>query len=325
MADHVDVLLLLALPASGKSEVRRYLASLNPEQCQQQFGLSHTVQLDDFPYVHIMRRVSNELTDRGHAGLFSLSDVLPFRDPIEWLTLIELINEDYADLQNCHRPTPESAALWLFDRIDAARQRAGGAPLISSLAADLRQEIAQSIEAEALDLLRNKVAEVPDSLTDKTIVIEFARGCADGQDFPFPYPYGYQASLAQLNDDILERSSILYIWVEPAESRRKNTARTDPNDPGSILHHGVPLAVMYGDYGVCDLKYLIEQSAQPNTVAVQKQNRTFVLPVGCFDNRSDRTSFIRQEQSQWSDAATAALVDGLGDAFDQLATGAKVR
>ena len=73
MSKHIDVLLLLALPASGKSEARRYLASLSPEQCQEQFGIGHTVQLDDFPYVHIMRRVSDELTARGHEGAFFVS------------------------------------------------------------------------------------------------------------------------------------------------------------------------------------------------------------------------------------------------------------
>ena len=76
MSKHIDILLLLALPASGKSEARRYLASLSPEQCHEQFGIGHTVQLDDFPYVHIMRRISDELTARGHTG-----HVLPLAGP----------------------------------------------------------------------------------------------------------------------------------------------------------------------------------------------------------------------------------------------------
>ena len=139
MSKHIDVLLLLALPASGKSEARRYLASLSPEQCQEQFGIGHTVQLDDFPYVHIMRRVSDELTARGHPGAFFVSPALPFRNPVDWLTLIELMNEDYDDLVAGNKPAPESASLWLFDRIDAARVRAGGEAIIGTLPEDLRK------------------------------------------------------------------------------------------------------------------------------------------------------------------------------------------
>ncbi len=321
MSKHIDVLLLLALPASGKSEARRYLASLSPEQCQEQFGIGHTVQLDDFPYVHILRRVSDELTARGYRGMFFNSSSLPFRDPVEWLTLIELLNEDYEDLVNQNRPAPESAALWLFDRIDAARIRAGGQAIIGTLPGDLRHEIAAPIEVEARTLLDNKVAEVPDSLDGKTVVIEFARGCADGQTYPFPHPFGYQASLAQLSDTILARSSILYIWVTPEESRRKNAARTDPDDPGSILHHGVPLAVMYGDYGVCDMAHLLETSGKDDTVKVERDGQAYFLPLGRFDNRVDKTSFIREEPDQWSAADVNALQAGMREAFNHLAHG----
>lgn len=321
MSKHIDVLLLLALPASGKSEVRRYLASLSPEQCHDQFGIGHTVQLDDFPYVHIMRRITDELTDRGHKGMFFLSPALPFRDPVDWLTLIELINEDYDDLVNKRQPAPASAALWLFDRIDAARVRAGGQAVIGTLDEALRREIAGPIEAEARKLLADKVAEVPDSLAGKTVVIEFARGGADGSPLPLVHPFGYKASLAQLSPAILEKSSILYIWVEPEESRRKNAARTDPNDPGSILHHGVPLAVMYGDYGVCDMAYQLQQSAKADTVQVDKDGRTYFLPLGRFDNRVDKTSFIREDVAHWSAADVAALQAGMRQAFDQLEHG----
>ena len=321
MSKHIDVLLLLALPASGKSEVRRYLASLSPEQCHEQFGIGHTVQLDDFPYVHIMRRITDELSDRGRTGMFFLSPALPFRDPIDWLTLIELLNEDYDDLVRQNRPAPESAALWLFDRIDAARARAGGQAVIGTLDEDLRREIAAAIETDARRLLEDKIAEVPDTLDGKTVVIEFARGGADGSPLPLVHPFGYKASLAQLSTAILEKASILYIWVEPEESRRKNAARTDPDDPGSILHHGVPLAVMYGDYGVCDMAYQMEQSAKPNTVQGEKEGRTFFLPVGRFDNRVDKTSFIRDDESTWPPEAVAALQAGLREAFDQLERG----
>jgi len=321
MSKHIDVLLLLALPASGKSEARRYLASLSPEQCHEQFGIGHTVQLDDFPYVHIMRRVSDELASRGHPGAFFISSAIPFRNPVDWLTLIELINEDYEDLVARNRPAPESASLWLFDRIDAARIRAGGEAVINTLPEELRREIAAPIEDEARKLLDDKIAEVPDSMDGKTVVIEFARGCADGQTMPIPHPYGYAGSLGQLSTAILGKSSILYIWVTPEESRRKNAARTDPNDPGSILHHGVPLAVMYGDYGCDDMEYLLEESGKPDTVKVDKDGKSYFLPVGRFDNRVDKTSFIRQDEDKWSAEDVASLQAGMREAFDQLSHG----
>ena len=321
MPKHIDVLLLLALPASGKSEARRYLASLTPEQCHEQFGIGHTVQLDDFPYVHIMRRVSDELTSRGHEGAFFISPALPFRNPVDWLTLIELMNEDYEDILARRKPAPESAALWLFDRIDQARTRAGGEAVIGRLPAALRREIAAPIEAEARTLLADKVAQVPDSLEGKTIVIEFARGGADGSPLPLPRPFGYQHSLAQLSPAILQKASILYIWVTPEESRRKNTARTDPDDPGSILHHGVPMAVMYGDYGCDDMAWLLERSDRPDTVRIEKAGRAYHLPLGRFDNRVDKTSFIREEPARWSPKDVAALQKGMKEAFDQLMHG----
>ncbi len=318
MSKHIDVLLLLALPASGKSEVRRYLANLSPEQCHEQFGIGHTVQLDDFPYVHIMRRITDELTNRGREGLFFISPALPFRNPIDWLTLIELINEDYQDLVAGRRPTPDAAAPWLFERIDAARTRAGGARAISGLPSDLRSELAAAVETDAAELLAAKVAEVPDSLEGKTVVIEFARGGADGSPMPLPKPFGYRHSLSQLSPEILEKGSILYMWVTPEESRRKNEARTDPNDPGSILHHGVPLAVMYGDYGCDDMQWLLDRSDQPHTVKVEKEGKIYHLPVGRFDNRVDRTTFVREDADQWSPADVDALQAGLKEAFDPL-------
>ena len=61
MTNKLDTVLLLALPASGKSETRTYLKSLSAEQCLRDFHLGSTVQLDDFPYVHLMRRIDEEL------------------------------------------------------------------------------------------------------------------------------------------------------------------------------------------------------------------------------------------------------------------------
>lgn len=318
MSKLIDTLLLLALPASGKSEVRRYLAKLTPDQCREDFGLGPTVQLDDFPYVHIMRRIDEELGRRGQETLFFWRQDRPFRDPIEWGSLIELLNEDYADLRARRRGAASGHGAALLDRLEQARQRVGGPPKISRLPGSLQQELAAALDGEAADLQRKKEAEYPESLEGKTIVIEFARGGADGSTMPLPAPFGYQYSLSRLSDDILSRSSILYVWVTPEESRRKNDARADPNDPGSILHHGVPLEVMMKDYGCDDMDYLMTVSDRPDTVSITAHGKTYRLPVARFDNRVDKTTFVREDPSRWSPADVKALHEGLARAFAPL-------
>jgi hypothetical protein len=151
--------------------------------------------------------------------------------------------------------------------------------------------------------------------------MECARGGRQGSSMPLPAPYGYLYSLAQLSEPILERASILYVWVTPEESRRKNTERADPNDPGSILHHGVPMPVMLGDYGCDDMEWLIGQSDHPDTVRIEAHGKTFHLPVARFDNRKDKTTFVRGEQAQWRKDDVQALHGGLSEAFARLAKG----
>ncbi len=327
MSKLIDVLLLLALPASGKSEVRRYLASLTPEQSRNDMHLGPTVQLDDYPYVHLMRRISQELRKRGHDGVLFDSDELPMKEPRDWGTLIELLNEDFDDLAHLRRAAPGSAADWLLGRIDRARSKVGADPAFGKLAPALRAELIAALEPEATELPRDKNAAVPDSLEGRTIVLEFARGGPDGASLPLPPPLGYRYSLARLSDEILKRASILYVWVTPEESRRKNRERTDPNDPGSILHHGVPMAVMLGDYGTDDIAWLIERSGRPDTVQVETRGQTYFIPIARFDNRKDKTTFVRSDPAKWKPEDVRALHSGLSEALGRLAatSGAGVR
>ena len=317
----IDTLLLLALPASGKSEVRKYMASLTPEQCRQDFHMGHTVQLDDFPYVHLMRRIDQELSRLGVEPLYFISQEQPLRDPLEWGTLIALLNEDYADLMAGRRPEPESAARYLFKRLDAARERVGGAPKLAPLSEDVLAAVADRVEAEAAEQLADKNAEHPDTLEGKTIVLEFARGGAQGASMPLSGSMGYQYSLSVLSDEILRRSAILYVWVTPEESRRKNDARADPDDPGSILHHGVPIEVMLKEYGCDDMEHLLQESDRPGTVHVETRGQVFYLPLGRFDNRVDKTTFVREDRAVWKPGDVQALHSGLKGALDDVARG----
>lgn len=319
MAENIETVLLLALPASGKSEVRRYLSHLTAQQCRSEFHLGPTTQLDDFPYVHLMRRIDDELERCGKPRVFFHSSQRPFINELDWGTLIHLVNEDYRDLVAKHAARPSSAAELLFDRIDSAGKKASIAPRLRTLEPSLLREAAAALEREAAELLDDKHKNYPESLKGRTLVIEFARGGPQGACFPLPKGLGYRYSLSQLEPDILSKASILYVWVTPEESRRKNLARTDPNDPGSILHHGVPEEVMRHDYGVDDMDWLETQSQTPKTLEVKAGGRTFKLPVARFDNRSDKTSFLREDPSRWPAAQVRAVHEGLKAAFDELA------
>ena len=315
----INTLLLLALPASGKSEVRRYMATLDRQMCQEKFGLGDTVQLDDYPYVHMMHRIDDELKAAGGSYVWFDGPREPFSDPMHWSVLAELLNEDYDDLINKRVHTPESAAEHLFDRYDAARIRAGGQPALSTFPDDVRKAAAQAVEAECLKMLEDKHGEYPNTLEGKTVVIEAARGGPEGATFPLEKHRGYLHLLSQLSDDVLTGAAILYIWVTPEESRRKNTERTDPNDPGSILHHGVPMCVMLGEYGCDDIEYLLEKSDRPDTIRIETHGKAYYLPFGRFDNRVDKTTFLRNDEADWTESEIAAVDEQVRAALSAIA------
>jgi len=321
MGKNLDTVLLTALPASGKSEVRRWLAHQDAAVQAREYHMGETVQLDDYPYVHMMRRISEELSKAGRDPIFFPSGMEPFQDPLDWGTLIELINEDYEDLHTRPAIAPASAAAWLFDRLDAARRKVGADPALGKLPADVRKKLESTLETEARQLLNDKLAGIPDSLEGKTIVIEFARGGPQGSSMPLKEPYGYRYSFSKLSDRILGRASVLYIWVTPEESRRKNEERAKPGRDGdaSILHHGVPIKVMLGDYGTDDMAHLIETSDKPGTVKVETRGKSFHLPVTRFDNRNDLTTFIRDDPSKWPAEQDAAIREEMKRALGVIA------
>ncbi len=314
----ISTLLLLALPASGKSEVRKYLASVPEDVCRRDFHLGPTVQLDDFPYVHLMRRTDDVLRSLGKPPVFFRAALEPFADGRDWGTLIELINEDYAALVAGRVSGSNNAGEHLLVRLAYCRERVGAPPPLAHLDPDTRGKIAQALDAEASALNDEQRRNLPDLLSGKTVVIEFARGGAAGAAMPLTPPYGYAYSLSRLAPAILERAAILYVWVTPEESQRKNLARADPNDPGSILHHSVPEVVMRNEYGCDDFDWLMRHSDQAGTLRVEAHGKVFHPRVARFDNRVDKTSFVRKPHSDWAPAERQALHQGLADALGKL-------
>jgi hypothetical protein len=332
----LDTILLFALPASGKSEVRRYLASLDARVCREEFHLGPTLQLDDYPYVHLMHRIDDELDANGWHHIYYKGPNRPFQDDWEWGALIELLNEDYDDLLQQRQTKVQSAAQHLFDRLDRAHRAVGLPESLGEVPHRIRSSIASVLEAECAAEIEAKNRLVAQDRAGKTIVIEAARGGPNGAAFPLPPPVGYQASFQQLSEQILERASVFYVWVDPEESRRRNIERGRPDGQGSILHHSVPMEVMLSQYGCDDMAYLIEQSDRPNTVRVERifqdrsadgrvsyRDRVFHLPVARFDNREDKTSFVRKDRGAWAAAEVTALHEGLKQTFELLASASR--
>lgn len=328
MSQLLDTVLLLALPASGKSEVRRYLASLTPEQCEGEMHLGPTLQLDDYPYVHLMHQIDEVVAAHGCARIFYHGPTRPFRDAFEWGTLVELLNEDYERLLQRRPYAASSAAELLFERLDAARAKVGLPRSLEELPHRVWKAAAQALEAECrreLDVLDATLAQ---DRTGKTIVIELARGGPHGAAFPLTPPRGYEYALSVFSEAVLSRASILYVQVSPEESRRKNRERGRPDGQGSILFHAVPLEVMLGEYGTDDLLWLASQSDVPGTVRVERlvvdgdryRLITRHLPVAVVDNREDLTSFVREDRQTWSEADIARLHGALRAGLSHLSS-----
>lgn len=319
MAEIFDTMLLLALPASGKSETRAYLTAKDPAE----FHMGPTVQLDDYPYVHLQIVVDDVLASLGHPQAFHHPQTAsqrngPFQDAREFSGLIRLLNEDYAELRTGQPERPENPARRLLERFDAASEAVGCKPKFRAMSPDLRAQVEAAIDAEARKLYEEKAASCPASLEGKTIVIEFARGGPPGDTYPLPEGYGYRGALPHLSQEILERAVILYVWVTPEESRRKNRARARPGADGSILFHGTPEVVMVQEYSRCDMAWLLETAPVPGTIRVEAHGRAFDVPTERFDNRQDLTTFLREDPSLWQQADIARIHGAIKGACDKL-------
>ena len=319
MEPRIDTLLLLALPASGKSELRRYLASVDADLAASDFGLGPTVQLDDYPYVHLMRRVGEEMRRIGGSPVFFASDREPFLEGGDWATLIELVNEDYAAL-GTEPPIPSEPTLWLLGRFDRARRAVGMDAPFENLSDTDRSVVAVALDGEITEFARELSATLASYEHGvSTVVIEFARGGPEGTEPPLPDPHGYAFSLGHLSAGILGRATALYVWATPQESRRRNRDRVVPGIAGdaSILHHGVPEVVMRGDYGVDDFLWLLERGGG-TAIDVDTRDGAFTIPGAVFDNRIDHTSFLRADPSEWDPRLVEELHASLTGSFADL-------
>ncbi|MBI5222622.1 MAG: hypothetical protein HY980_03970 [Candidatus Magasanikbacteria bacterium] len=242
----MKVLILLALPASGKSEVRKFLRFLNAKICLRDFGLGHVIELDDYPYVHMMRLIDQVLIRADRKPTFFEAPDRPFIDAGNWLALIEFLNEDFKCLGTNWRSQTDSKARELLGRL---------APLLLVSSRDPTATLKRQLETDAAKVVSALEVECAKDTEGATVVMEFARGGPLNASMPLPFPLGYQHSLAALSPEILRKASILYVDVDPAQARQKNRNRMPPPDfqGDTGIFHFVPEVVMDNDYGCDDI------------------------------------------------------------------------
>ncbi|MBP3539313.1 MAG: hypothetical protein J6J62_05670, partial [Oscillospiraceae bacterium] len=79
-----------------------------------------------------------------------------------------------------------------------------------------------------------------------------------------------------------------------------------------------PMAVMLGDYGCDDMEYLVNNTEVKDTVTVNAHGKTYHLPIGIFDNRVDKTSFLRAEPAEWDKAKVEEVTAAIKTATDTM-------
>lgn len=96
-ANAFDVLILIARPGAGKSEIIAYLKNIAVEERQRRFRIGAFSEIDDFPMLWAWFEEDDILERLGHERLHSTPDYY-FKDDVLWHVLVERIGLDYARL-----------------------------------------------------------------------------------------------------------------------------------------------------------------------------------------------------------------------------------
>jgi hypothetical protein len=77
------------------------------------------------------------------------------------------------------------------------------------------------------------------------------------------------------------------------------------------------MAVMLGDYGCDDMEYLRANSKE-NCVSFEAHGKHWDIPIGVFDNRQDKTTFLRTEPELWDPDLVADVTAAIRAATDAM-------
>jgi len=313
---HIDTLLLLGLPACGKSVIRRYLSTHAGQASGTDLGLGPMVQIDDYAYVAFMSRINEIVTGAGHGPVFLDEAREAFTDMRVWGVLTHLVNEDHAGLDEVVSDLGTPAADWIVGRLEQAHQQVGMPSPLAGLPPEVRAAVMTGIEEEAARFASDWMARTrPEG---STVVVEFSRGGPEGASPPLRPPYGYDYTFALLSPRILRHAAALYVWVTPEQSRERNRLRARPGQQGSTVHHDVPETTLTTCYGMDDMAWLMEHSGRSGSITVHAHGSTYHFPVARFDNRHEVGAFHSDEPAARDSELDDETEDRLRAAFGAL-------
>jgi hypothetical protein len=137
-----------------------------------------------------------------------------------------------------------------------------------------KDEFVWDLYLERINLeYRKRIARDPSYHSEKTVLIEFARGG----------PHGIGHALECLHEEILSRAALVYIRVSYEESVRKNRRRARKGEEHSILYHSLPDEKMDHYYRTNDWEDL--SSKDPAYIGV----KDFRIPYAVFENEPEKT------------------------------------
>ena len=66
------------------------------------------------------------------------------------------------------------------------------------------------------------------------------------------------------------------------------------------------------------MEYLMEHTTVEDTITVKAYGRTYHLPIGVFDNREDKTTFLRANKALWDKARVDDVTQAIRTATDTM-------
>ncbi len=97
-SNHFDILILIARPASGKSEIIDYLKNVSDAERAARFHIGRLREIDDFPMLWAWFEEDDILEELGHPRLHTTPGGY-FNDTVLWQVLIRRIGLEYDKLR----------------------------------------------------------------------------------------------------------------------------------------------------------------------------------------------------------------------------------